>query len=82
VQSLLDGGDREPLELRRAEHIAPNTPPGPQQSAIDLAAVANPHHQDHQLAALPLVDNAIGANPQTPQTLEFAFESRPCQECR
>jgi hypothetical protein len=51
------------VRFRRAERIAPSPLPGPQQSAIDLAAVANPHHKDRQLAALPLVHNAIAANP-------------------
>jgi hypothetical protein len=48
------------------------------RSAIDLSAMPDPHHQDYQLAALPLVHHAIATNPQAPQTLEFAFESRPC----
>ena len=43
-------------------------------SAIDLTAMADPHHQDHQLAAVPFVDHAVVTHPQAPQSLEFTLE--------
>jgi len=39
-------------------------------------AVSNAHNQNHQVAALPLIDHAITANAQTPQPLELSLESR------
>jgi len=33
-------------------------------SAIDIAAMAYAHHQDHQFAALPFVDDAVVAHTQ------------------
>ena len=35
----------------------------PTPSAIDLTAMADAHHQDHQFAALPFVDHAVMAHP-------------------
>jgi hypothetical protein len=43
-------------------------------SAIDLSAMANAHHQDHQFAPLPFVDDAVVANTYTPQSFEFTLE--------
>ncbi len=51
--------------LRRAEECrAWRHPMGcSSASAIDLAAMAKAHHQDHQFAALPFVDHAVVAHP-------------------
>jgi hypothetical protein len=43
-------------------------------SAIDLTAMADAHHQDHQFAPLPFVHNAVVANTYTPQPFEFTLE--------
>jgi len=41
---------------------------------MDLSAMANAHHQDHQFAPLPFVDHAVVANTETSQPFEFTLE--------
>ena len=45
-------------------------------SAVDLAAMTDAHHQDQQLAALPLVNHPVVAYPKPPQAFEFTLERR------
>jgi len=50
VLGLLTGSRGEPLSWDGA-------------SAVDLAAMADAHHQDHQSTALPFVDHAVVTHP-------------------
>ena len=38
--------------------------------------MADAHHQDHQFAALPFVDQAVVAHPQAAQSFKFTLECR------
>jgi hypothetical protein len=40
--------------------------------------MTNPHHEDHQIALFPFVDDAVGASAKTAQSIELAFERSTC----
>jgi hypothetical protein len=48
-------------------------------SAVELAAMADAQHQDHQFAALPRVDHPVVAYPHAPHAFEFTLERSSAQ---
>jgi hypothetical protein len=66
---LGDGGDGGGVRASQASRSG-------DWSAVELAAMADAQHQDHQFAALPRVDHPVVAYPQAPHAFEFTLERR------